>query len=121
MTLSDSIVDRRLPIFVLAIDVVFALLDEILDSEVVALTAGIEDWSLLERVISARAHSHVSQQLDHLEGKFVIGDRCCGENGRLTELVFLVNDDGDIDVELSHHADDFLDLATLDLLEQLLV
>ena len=118
---SDGVVNWRLSILVLPVDVVFAFLNKVLHGQIVTITARIEQGSLLESIISAWAHAHLGQHLDHAEGQFMV--RNCGrcENRCLAEFVLDVKDNRDVDVVFAHHVDDFFDLAFLDLLKESLM
>ena len=67
VSLSSSVVDRRLPVLVLPVNIVLADVYQVLNGFVVTLATCIKDWSLLERVLFGAFNSHFGQHLDHSE------------------------------------------------------
>ena len=72
MTLTHCIIDRRLPILVLPVDVVLGDIDQVLDHFIVALAAGIEDGCLLKRVFFGCIDAEFCKRGDHSECKCLI-------------------------------------------------
>ena len=72
VTLTCSVVDRRLPVLVLPVHIVLADVDQVLNGRIVTLATRVKDRSLLKRVLFDAFDSHLSQHLDHLEGSVMV-------------------------------------------------
>jgi len=95
---AHCIVNRCLPVLVLAVNRIATLIAEVLDGLMVALPRSVEEWRLLESVFLGRVDSQLDKNLDHLEGQLVVGDNARRENRRLTEIFGLILEVGHINV-----------------------
>ena len=117
-TLSHAVVDRSLPIFVLPVDI-GSLLDQQLGHLDVAISTGIEEWTLLEQVLLKWIYSHINEYVAHLQTGVVVGDDGCIEDWGLREILVLVDEVGYVDARVPDELDRCVDLTFLDGLEYL--
>ena len=121
MALTNGVINWSLSVSVLSVHIVLPLINEELNGKVVALARCIEDWSLLQRVISEWAYAHLSEHFDHLEGQLVILNDARREKGRLAEFVLLVDHHAWVNIIVTDHLDNIFDLTAFDPLKEVLV
>ena len=121
MAFASSIVNGRLPIFVLSVHIVTTLLAEEADHVKVTLTRCIEDRRLLQCILLGRAKAKSNEHFDHLERQVCITDyTSCKEQG-LTEVFRIIEHSLDVDSRLADDASDLIELTPFSLLEESLV
>ena len=121
VTFPHSIVDSRLAILILHVDVLSTQRMQVGDEGIVTLARGVEDWRLLQCIFIVRINSKLDENFDHLKGKLVAPDNTGGEGERLAEVFGLVNDLTNVDARLANEANNLVDLTTLYFLKEGLV
>lgn len=121
MALSHCIVDSRLAILILPIEIFATERHEEVDQCDIALPGSVEDWLLLQGVFLLGVNAELNKNFDHLKGELLIPDDAGGEGKGLTEVFRLINDLTYVNARLSNDANNLIDIASLYLLKQILV
>ena len=121
MALSHCIVDSRLAILILPIEIFATERHEEVDQCDIALPGSVEDWLLLQGVFLLGVNAELNKNFDHLKGELLIPDDAGGEGKGLTEVFRLINDLTYVNARLSNDAHNLIDIASFYLLKQILV
>ena len=87
----------------------------------VALSRGVEDRGLLERILFDRIHAELDENFDHSKSKVFVRDDSCMENRCLTEIFGLIEDKFHINGRLADQANHFVNISSLNFIENGLV
>lgn len=92
VTFSHSVVDCRLPIFVLSIQVIAAQLDEVVNQVAMAFSSSVKYRCLLKRILLKWVDPHIHNHLHHLHRYRLFSDDTGREGKALIEVFRFVDD-----------------------------